>query len=176
MAIKGKFNEYGQMNLWTQKDSATLGLNTLASIKMRTSKGIDSNGRKFKRYSTRPLYVAYNSDTGRRLTPLGGQSTIGGRFYSGGYAEYKRKSRKRSKSGVGQSASVDLVLSGQLINNFVLKSSSSSGFTLGLTQHVAQYGYDVNSERSFIGLTNKEVDILLKAVELDLIAKLGATR
>ena len=41
----------------TASDSAALALNTLASIKLRTSKGIDANGKKFDEYSQEPLYV-----------------------------------------------------------------------------------------------------------------------
>ena len=93
-------------------------------------------------------------------------------YFKGGYAEYKNKSRKRTKGAKGLSAEVDLVLSGQLMQNFVLKSSSSTGFTLGLTKHVSHYGYHVNKKREYLGLTKKDVDILVKAVTLDLMEKL----
>ena len=170
MAAKVKLNL--PVNLWTQKDSKILGLNTLASIKLRTSKGMGYKG-KFTDYSVEPIYVGLNSDTGKRLKPKGGRKTPKSRFYEGGYAEYKEKSRKRRK-GAGNSAAVDLVLSGQLMNNFVLKKARPDGFTLGLTKHVSHYGYDVNKSRPFIGLTKKDIDILVKAVTFDLKAKLEA--
>jgi len=170
MASKVKLNL--PSSLWTQKDSKVLGLNTLATIKLRTSKGMGYKG-KFKKYSTNPLYIGFDSDTARRLPPLGGRKLGHGRFYQGGYAEYKERSRKRKK-GAGNSAAVDLVLSGQLMNNFILKSARPDGFTLGLTKHVAHYGYDVNKSRPFMGLTKKDIDILVKAVTFDLKAKLEA--
>jgi len=167
--------------LWTQQDSARLGLNTLASIKLRTSKGIDANGKGFKKYSKKAIYIGLKSDTAKRLKPKGGRKTAKSMFFMGGYAEYKKKSRKRvkgpnvRKSGATrkQSSEVDLVLSGQLMQNFVLKSSSSTGFTLGLTKHVAHYGYAVNSTREFMGLTKQDVDVLVEAVTLDLMEKLS---
>ena len=57
-------------SLWTARDTARLGMNTLAAIKLRTSKGFDANGKRFKGYSTKPLYVAFK---GARLKPKGGR-------------------------------------------------------------------------------------------------------
>ena len=164
--------------LWTKQDSARLGLNTLASIKLRTSRGIDANGKGFKKYSTKPIYIGFNSDTGKRLKPKGGRRTKSGKsmFYpgglGGGYHAYKVRSRKR-QSNKGHSAIVDLTLSGQLMQNFVLKSFTSTGFTLGLTKHVSHYGYHVNKKREYLGLSEEDVDILVKAVTLDLMEKLS---
>lgn len=155
-------------SLWTQRDSLVLASNTLASIKMRTSKGIDATGNQFKGYSTRPLYVLKR---GARLKPKGGRLSRTGRsvFYQNGYKQYKHESRRRGTPG--QSAEVDLVLSGNMMNNFVVKQATVNGFKLGLTQH-ANYGYSVNMDREFIGLTDQEVDILVRAVEFDLRRKL----
>lgn len=155
-------------SLWTQRDSLVLASNTLASIKMRTSKGIDATGNQFKGYSTRPLYVLKR---GARLKPKGGRLSRTGRsvFYQNGYKQYKHESRRRGTPG--ESAEVDLVLSGNMINNFVVKQATVNGFKLGLTQQ-ANYGYSVNMDREFIGLTDQEVDILVRAVEFDLRRKL----
>ena len=46
-------------SLWTAKDSARLALNTLAAIKLRTTRGVDANGRPFAPYSSNPIYVPY---------------------------------------------------------------------------------------------------------------------
>jgi hypothetical protein len=155
-------------SLWTQRDSLVLASNTLASIKMRTSRGIDATGNQFKGYSTRPLYVLKR---GARLKPKGGRLSRTGRsvFYQNGYKQYKHESRRRGTPG--ESAEVDLVLSGNMINNFVVKQATVNGFKLGLTQQ-ANYGYSVNMDREFIGLTDQEVDILVRAVEFDLRRKL----
>ena len=155
-------------SLWTQRDSLVLASNTLASIKIRTSKGLDANGRSFKAYSTRPIYILKR---GARLKPKGGRLSRTGRsvFYQNGYKQYKHESRRRGTPG--ESAEVDLVLSGNMMNNFVVKQATINGFKLGLTQQ-ANYGYSVNMDREFIGLTDQEVDILVRAVEFDLRRKL----
>lgn len=158
-------------SVWTANDSRILALNTVASIKMRTSQGIDANDKKFTGYSTTPLYVKIQ---GAKLKPKGGRLSASGQsvFYQGGYKEYKNSSRRRTAGGAGQSAEVDLVLSGALMNNLVVKEATQDGFTIGLTNHVAHYGYRVNEDREYIGLTDKEVDILVEAVEFDIRAKL----
>ena len=43
--------------LWSAQDTMRLAQNTLAAIKLRTSKGIDANGEAFDDYSTEPIYV-----------------------------------------------------------------------------------------------------------------------
>ena len=58
-----------------------------------------------------------------------------------------------------------------MLNNFVVQEATEDGFKLGLTNN-AQYGYQVNQDREFIGLTDQEVKILVKAVELDIKRKL----
>jgi hypothetical protein len=161
-------------SVWTASDSAALASNTLASIKLRTSKGIDAQGTKFDDYSTNPLSVSLK---GARLKPKGGIKSKSGKsvFYQGGYKQYKEESRKRTR-GRGVSAEVDLVLSGQLMNNFVVLEAKSTSFKIGLTKHVRHYGYDVNDQREFIGLTPKEVDILVNAVAIDIGNKLRKNR
>ena len=158
--------------LWTAKDSLRLAQNTLAAIKLRTSKGIDANGAKFKKYSIKPIYVAKK---GARLAPKGGRlsRTKKSVFYQGGYKQYKYDSRKRGKKA--KSAEVDLVLSGQLMNNLIVKEATATSFTIGLTKNVANYGYHVNADREYLGLTKKDVDTLVKAVEYEVLRKLGLT-
>lgn len=159
-------------SLWTARDSMRLASNTLASIKIRTSKGIDANGRAFKGYSTEPLYV---SKRGARLKPKGGRKTKTGLsvFYEGGYKQYKHDSRRRGRrSG---SAEVDLVLSGNMMNNLVVLNATKKGFVIGLTQH-AQYGFYVNDDREFIGLSPRDVEILVAAVQAELVSKINRRR
>jgi hypothetical protein len=45
-------------------------------------------------------------------------------------------------------------------------------FVIGLTQHVRNYGYAVNQARPYLGLSARQVDIVVKAVEYDLIANM----
>jgi hypothetical protein len=154
--------------LFTAEDSMRLALNTVATVKLRTSKGIDANGKAFKDYSTTPLSVPTK---GARLKPKGGVPSKSGAsvYYSGGYQQYKEESRQRGSGS--DSAEVDLVLSGNMMNNLVVLEASQNGFKVGLTSE-AQYGYYVNEDREFIGLTDKDVDILVKAFEIDLRSKL----
>ena len=163
-----KFNLNLPSNLWTQNDSVILGQNTLAQIKIRTGKGIDANGQPFAEYSTNPIYI---QKKGAKLKPKGGKPTKSGDsvFYQDGYAQYKHESRRRGQGG--ESAEVDLVLSGKMLNNFIVKEATDTGFKIGLTNQ-AEYGYDVNQDREFIGLTDGEVAVIVKAVELDLKRKL----
>lgn len=155
-------------SVWTAKDSARLASDTLASIKLRTGKGIDANGESFDNYSTTSIYVAKR---GARLKPKGGRPSRTGEsiYYEGGYQQYKHDSRRRaSRPG---SAEVDLVLSGNMMNNLVVKKATKRGFTIGLTKN-AGYGYYVNESREFLGLSDKDVEVLIEAVSIELRRKL----
>ena len=156
-------------SLWTARDSMSLAMNTLASIKLRTSRGIDANGVAFIGYSNNALYV---SKRGARLKPKGGQPSRTGKsvFYAGGYQQYKRESRNRGAST--DSAEVDLVLSGNMLNSLEVKDATPTGFVIGLNQH-AQYGYIVNETREFLGLSPKDIDILVKTVEIEVRKKVA---
>ena len=167
--MPSKVNIQVPRSLWTTKDSSNLAMNTLASIKLRTSNGIDAHGAKFKKYSTKPLYV---SKRGARLKPKGGEPTDSGKgvFYDGGYRQYKHESRRRGSSS--DSAEVDLVLSGNMMNNLEVKDATPTGFVIGLNQH-AQYGYIVNETREFLGLSPKDVDILVKTIEIEVRKKIA---
>ena len=158
-------------SLWTARDSMSLAMNTLASIKIRTSNGIDANGVKFKGYSTKPILIAKR---GARLKPKGGVDSPSGKsvYYAGGYKEYKHKSRERSNApGSTDSAEVDLVLSGNMMNSLEVKDATPTGFVIGLNQH-AQYGYIVNETREFLGLSPKDIEILIQTVEIEVRKKI----
>jgi len=156
-------------SLWTSKNTLRLAQDVLASIKLRTSKGLDANGKKFKPYSTTPLYVSFR---GARLKPKGGQVTASGAgvFYEDGYREYKHESRRRGSSS--DSAEVDLVLSGNMMNNLVVKEATKDHFVIGLTEN-ALYGYQVNQTREFLGLSPSDINVLMKAAEAELRISLG---
>ena len=159
-------------DIWTAKDTKALASNTVATVKRRTMRGISSRGKKFKKYSTKPLYVSFR---GARLKPKGGtrlSRTGKSIYYAGGYQQYKHDSRKR-QGGQGRTAEVDLVLSGQLMNNLVVLSATETRFRIGLTKHVQHYGYEVHKIRPYIGLTDNEIDTLVNAVAFDISKKLG---
>ena len=166
MAAKVKFKL--PRSVWTAKDSARLASDTLASIKLRTSKGIDANGDAFEEYSQEPIYI---SKRGARLKPKGGRESRTGQsvYYEGGYQQYKHDSRRRST--LAGSADVDLVLSGNMMNNLVVKKATKRGFSIGLTSK-AGYGYYVNIDREFLGLSEDDIEILVEAVSIELRKKL----
>tara|TARA_Y100000592_G_C5481143_1_gene325598 strand:- start:7871 stop:8314 length:444 start_codon:yes stop_codon:yes gene_type:complete len=143
-----------------------LAMNTLAAIKMRTSKGLDAHNMPFKGYSTKPIYV---SNRGARLKPKGGIKTKGGVFYNGGYKQYKHESRRRGSSS--DSAEVDLVLSGNMMNSLVVHKATPSYFIIGLNAH-GMYGYAVNETREFLGLSLTDVDVLVRSIEIEIRKKL----
>jgi hypothetical protein len=160
-------------DLWTERDTKRLALNTLASIKRRTMQGKDANGKPFTEYSTKPLYVSFK---GARLKPKGytRKSRTGkSAYYEGGYKEYKNKSRKRSKRPSEEMTSeVDLVLSGALMANFIPLKVTKTSFILGLGSPVQSYGYYVNAKRRFIGLSEPEIEQMNEVIALELMQKL----
>src|SRR5210317_824502 len=149
-------------NIWTAKDTKTIASNTLATVKRRSMRGISSQGKKFKKYSTKPMYVSFK---GARLKPKGGtrvSRTGKSIYYAGGYQQYKNDSRKR-QGGKGQTAEV----------NLVVLEATDTRFRIGLTKHVQHYGYEVHKIRPYIGLTDDEIDTLVNAVAFDISKKLG---
>jgi hypothetical protein len=58
-----------------------------------------------------------------------------------------------------------------MINNLVVKSATAQGFTIGLTQH-AGYGYYVNEEREFLGLSPDDVEMVVEAARINLEKKI----
>lgn len=157
--------------LWSARDTMRLAQNTLASIKLRTSRGIDANGEGFKEYSTEPIYVAKK---GARLSPKGGRPSRTGNsvYYAQGYEQYKAESKRTSKKKL----IVDLVLSGQLMNNLIVIDATATAFKIGLTKHVKSYGYHVNDQREFIGLSDDDIQILTNAVNIEIRKKLGLSK
>ena len=71
---------------------------------------------------------------------------------------------------------VDLVLSGSLMANFIPLKVTKTRFTLGLGSPVQAYGYYVNQKRSFIGLSQPEVDQMTQVIALEIKQKLQRGR
>ena len=138
--------------LWTSRDMAELGQIAVSEIVIRTfthGEGVDD--RKFKRYSTKPIYV---SSRLARLKPKGGRRTPGGRYYAGGYAQYKKDSRSGNRP-VGARNAVDLVLSGEMLRKFKVLRHNRQRAVIGLTGSPAIYGSYVNEARPWIGFSPK---------------------
>ena len=160
-------------SLWSDQDSETLGLNAIAAIKSRTSKGLDGDLEPFAMYSEKPITI---SKKGARLSPKGGRPSESGDsvFYEQGYRQYKHESRGRSDRAA--SAEVDLVLSGALMNNIILTQADRTGFTISLSDHVAYYGYRVNADREFLKLDEDTIKVLTQAVNIDIANRLKGGR
>lgn len=149
--------------IWSTQNNQVHALNSIALIKRRTMKGIDAKGNAFKRYSTKGLYISLK---GARLKPKGGRLSRSGKsmYFAGGYKEYKQKSRL----GNIQTAEVDLVLSGILMNSIQVLNSTRSSYTIGLASQSRSYGYHVNKKREFLGLTRQEQEIIVEAAAIDM--------
>jgi hypothetical protein len=173
--MPAKFKLKLPKHLWTKVDTLRLAQDTLASIKLRTSKGLDADGIPFDDYSTKKIYIPIDRGTGARLKPKGGVISRTGDTmrFDGGYKEYKKKSRKRGSAF--DSAEVDLVLSGALMNNLIVLRATQNQFVIGLTNHVKYYGYRVNAEREFIGLSDRDVKILVATAQAIIKSKIGRT-
>lgn len=155
--------------IWSKADSIRLGLDLVASIRIRTSQGIDANGDPFKEYSTKKIYIPLKKGTGKRLKPKGGVLSRTGRSmrFDGGYKEYKDKSRMRGKRNpyFDDSAEVDLVLSGHLMNNIKVLKATQNQIIIGLSRHVRHYGYAVNQKRNYLGLSDKDIELIQLTVQ-----------
>ena len=62
---------------------------------------------------------------------------------------------------------VDLILSGNMMNNFILIKATKTGFTIGIQANI-DYAHDVNNAREFMGLNAKDAKIINDAIEYDI--------
>jgi len=149
--------------VWTSQNNQVHALNSIALIKRRTMRGIDAKGNGFKGYSTKGIYISFK---GARLKPKGGRLSRSRKsmYFEGGYKEYKQKSRR----GNIQTAEVDLVLSGILMNSIQVLNSTGTSYTIGLARQGRHYGYHVNRTREFLGLTRREQEIIVEAAAIDM--------
>jgi hypothetical protein len=76
-----------------------------------------------------------------------------GRRYPGGYAEYKRASRKGSIA----SAEVDLTLSGELMDSVDMIAASATEGLVSIRGQAREYGVHVNAKRQFLGHHQGEI-------------------
>lgn len=163
---------------WDAQAMAALASTVLAAVTERTfDRGIGEDGTGHKAYSTRPLKMYKRSDTARRMSPKGGASFAwvrgprlpgggcdkskigqeGGRFYGGGYAEYKRASRKGLTNRSGATGvEVNLTLSGQLSRSLRVIRASRTAATIGITGAARLYGSHVDAARPFLGLSPQD--------------------
>lgn len=149
---------------WDDRAMTQVALAALAAVTERTfHRGLGDNDKPLKGYSTRPVTISFESDTGQRLPPKGGLPaygrghprrllvngnaprgkgwTITGRHYPGGYAEYKRSSRRGLVNRMGAAGnSPDLVLSGRLLESVAILRTSRYGAVIGFKGSALTYG------------------------------------
>lgn len=151
-------------DVWDDRAMAQVALAALAAVTERTfHRGLGDDDKPMKPYSTRPTTISFESDTGKRLPPKGGLPaygrgrprrllvngnaprgkgwTITGRHYPGGYAEYKRSSRKGLRNKLGAAGvTPDLVLSGRLLESVAIMRTSRFSAVIGFKGAALTYG------------------------------------
>lgn len=192
--------------VWDVEASREVALSMRAAVVDRASvDGLDVDDKPFRPYSTKPMAVLNDSDTGRRMKPKGGipvysrgageraitgrsnpfrvaeeeafsfdrvgrpgrtraesrGRVIIGRRYPGGYAQFKRESRRGLTSAGGRTGvEVNLILSGQMMRSFKQKTVALYMIVLGLTGDPVVYGTYVNRNRNWIGLSPSDLKTL----------------
>ena len=134
--------------------------------------GLDVNDSGMKAYSTKPVVIYRNSETARRLKPKGGtpwkgqrgpnKGRVVGRFYKGGYAQYKEESRKGLKPG--KSIEVDLILSGQLSRSIGVQAISKTGVTIPPRGAAVAYAGATHLKRNWWGISPRNNSDLVAAL------------
>ena len=134
--------------------------------------GLDVNDNGLKAYSAKPVVIYRNSETARRLKPKGGtpwkgqrgpnKGRVVGRFYKGGYAEYKELSRKGLKPG--KSVEVDLILSGQLSRSIGVQAISKTGVTITPRGAAVAYAGATHLKRNWWGISPRNNADLVAAL------------
>jgi hypothetical protein len=160
-----------------------------AQVIQRTFReGIGVDDRPMRRYSTTPMSVYFPSETARRLKPKGGApiyrkrayrqrggskstymmtwkyyplGTLIGRRYEGGYAQYKRESRKGFTSG---SVEVDLTLSGQLSRSIRVTKVRKNYAVVQVSGGALAYAAHTNRQRPWFGLSPSDTTLVQQAV------------
>jgi len=155
---------------WLKSDTMILAQVLVNSIQKRAfMDGLGANDRPHKRYSTKPIYISNKSKTARRLKPKGGVKTKKGRFYEGGYRQYKMQSQKSS-------GKVNLTLSGRLLRSIRITQSRRFTAKVGMTGSAKVYGRFVDQRRPFMGISKKDSEAI-RAVFNDLLkARLAGRR
>lgn len=156
-------------------------------IRRTFDRGIGMDGTPFKAYSTLPLKVYSRSQASRALggvstpgpgaglrggiefewvrgprKPGGGYDSsrigdVAGKFYVGGYADYKRSNRKGLTNSAGAGGTeVDLTLSGRLSRSIRVISSTRTQAVIGITGDARNYGAHVDGDRPFMGFSEDD--------------------
>lgn len=170
------------LKCWDVQAMTQLAKAAQAAIVERTfHRGVGADDQPLAAYSDNPRSISFKSDTGRRLKPKGGLPAYGrghprkllgasgraprgsgwtvvGRHYPGGYAEYKRSSRRGIVNGIGAGgAPVDLVLSGQLSRSLEIVAVSQARATIAIKGAALEYGPATDARRPWLAHSPRDV-------------------
>jgi len=139
----------------------------MAQRTFREGRGL--NDRAHAAYSAERVVVYFRSEIAKRLKPKGGapwharrgpqrgvdgrRGAIIGREYAGGYAEYKRTSRKGVGSG---GVLVDLTASGQLARSLDVTAVLRTRCVVTVRGAAVTYAEGVNAKRPWFGLSPRD--------------------
>lgn len=117
-----------------------------------------------------PFRIASEDGPSRRSRADARGRKIIGRRYEGGYADYKRLSRRRTVDGLAgngvasPTGDVDLLLSGQLYRSIGVIAATEDQAVIAMSGQPAEYGIYVDARRPFMGIAPDEVDDLVDEV------------
>ena len=176
MGIRVTHTGQAPTRAWDRQAMAFLADAAKGAVIARTFyQGIGEDGAPLAPYSTRPMTVTFASPLARRLKPKGGEPAWGrghprrlgprkwkvvGRYYKGGYAQFKSESRKGPRN-----AEVDLVLSGTLMRPLRVKRVTLDSATIGISGRALAYGGAVDARRPFMGLGPADEETMQVAFE-----------
>lgn len=156
-------------DLRAMRDVAEVLRTSLVQRTFFEGRNVDDNG--MKAYSTKPVVIYRNSETARRLKPKGGVTWKGrrgpnkgrtvGRFYEGGYAQFKEESRKGLND---RSVEVDLILSGQLSRSIGVQAISKTGVTITPRGAAVAYAGATHDRRNWWGISPRNNADLVAAL------------
>ena len=155
--------------VWDATAVRDVGEALRTSLVQRTFfEGLNVDDAPMARYSTKPVVIYNKSETARRLKPKGGtpwkgqrgpnKGRVVGRFYKGGYAQYKEESRKGLKPG--KSIEVDLILSGQLSRSLRVTRTTTNQARIEVRGSATAYAAAVNAKREWLGVSPRNVEDL----------------
>ena len=154
------------MNLQAKLDTASIrrfGSRCVEMILQRTAWGMDSNGKPFKEYSTRPFKMPAGAVPKRAVKILRAGGNL--RYFKngkalwcviiGGYAAFK----KAIYTKTGYSGNVNLTLSGAMLNALEVIKAGNNTVRIGLTRtEEAQKAFWLKEKGfEFLGISKEEL-------------------
>lgn len=168
-------------NLVDRRVLLSIASDVIALIRVRTMRGTDAEGRAFKAYSTKRIYISREGrGTGARLAPKGGVVSRTGRTmrFDGGYREFKLLSRgagqlPRGGAATGPTSEVDLTLSGEMLRGLHPEVLGTTSVVIQPTSRTAEQAAGVSETRPFIGIAPSDRRAIEASVSAAIARKLA---